>query len=124
MTSRDRKDPPQAHETPARPATETEREREARKAHESHALDEALQETFPTSDPVSPFVPAIRTSGEPMPDHAGRCAHPACTCDVSPPDRWCSDACRDQQQGYGHPRDTCQCGHARCRHTGSAASVA
>lgn len=122
MSSRDRKDPPQVPETPARP--ETEREREARKAHESHALDEALQETFPTSDPVSPFVPAIRTSAEPGPDHGDRCALPACTCAVSPPDAWCCDACRDQQQGHGHASETCRCGHAQCRHTASAAPVA
>jgi hypothetical protein len=33
-------------------------ERTRRKRHESDNLDEALQETFPASDPVSPFVPA------------------------------------------------------------------
>lgn len=122
MTSRDRKDLPHAHEHAVPPAAETEREREARKAHESHALDEALQETFPTSDPVSPFVPAVRSSGEPAPDHSHRCAHPACTCSVSAPDLWCSDACRDQQQGYGTAHATCGCGHATCRHSGHAAS--
>lgn len=33
-------------------------EREQRKAHESALTDEAIEETFPASDPVSPFVPA------------------------------------------------------------------
>ena len=30
----------------------------AQKAHENDLLDEAIEETFPASDPVSPFVPA------------------------------------------------------------------
>jgi hypothetical protein len=33
-------------------------ERAQRKRHESDNLDQALKETFPASDPVSPFVPA------------------------------------------------------------------
>ena len=32
--------------------------RERRLRHENDNLDEALEETFPASDPVSPFVPA------------------------------------------------------------------
>ncbi len=39
-----------AEETPAQ-------ERE-RKQHQSEAQDEALEETFPASDPVAPFIPA------------------------------------------------------------------
>lgn len=31
---------------------------EQRKQHESENQDEALEETFPASDPVSPFIPA------------------------------------------------------------------
>ncbi|HEY6943325.1 hypothetical protein [Dokdonella sp.] len=124
MTHRDRKDLPPATGTARTPAAESEHERAARKAHESHALDEALQETFPTSDPVSPFVPALRSSDEPAPDHAARCAHPACTCDVAPPDRWCSNACRDRRQGYAVAHETCGCGHASCRHANAAASAA
>lgn len=38
--------------------TETPTERRERKKHESENQDEALEETFPASDPVSPFVPA------------------------------------------------------------------
>jgi hypothetical protein len=37
---------------------ESEEERRQRKRHESDNQDEALEETFPGSDPVSPFVPA------------------------------------------------------------------
>jgi hypothetical protein len=37
---------------------ETPDERRRRKASESDNLDEAVEETFPASDPVSPFVPA------------------------------------------------------------------
>jgi hypothetical protein len=54
--NRDRKDPPE----PAREQDypETPEEKQRRKAHESDNQDEALEETFPASDPVSPFVPA------------------------------------------------------------------
>lgn len=37
---------------------ETPAEAEKRKRHESDDLDEALEETFPASDPVSPFIPS------------------------------------------------------------------
>jgi hypothetical protein len=53
---RDRKDPPLDGETPA--SEESAAERAKRKAHESRLLDEAIEESFPASDPVSPFVPA------------------------------------------------------------------
>lgn len=53
---RDRKDTPppgeqvECEETPA--------QRRERKQHESENQDQSLEETFPASDPVSPFVPA------------------------------------------------------------------
>jgi hypothetical protein len=56
MTSsgaRDRKDPKAAP-----PATETPEQKDRRKRKESRNLDDALEETFPASDPVSPFIPA------------------------------------------------------------------
>lgn len=53
---RDRKDTASADEEVEFRETETQREK--RKAHESANHDEALEETFPASDPVSPFVPA------------------------------------------------------------------
>jgi hypothetical protein len=37
---------------------ESAEEATARKEHASDNQDEALEETFPASDPVSPFVPA------------------------------------------------------------------
>ena len=37
---------------------ETEAEKKSRKDHASENQDKALEETFPASDPVSPFVPA------------------------------------------------------------------
>ena len=55
-TNQDRKDPPIDDGKASRP--ESERERVERKRHESDNQDEALEETFPASDPVSPFVPA------------------------------------------------------------------
>ena len=56
MPNQDRKDPPIPGQAPCPP--ETEEERAARKRRESENQDEALEETFPASDPVSPFVPA------------------------------------------------------------------
>ncbi len=54
--SRDRKDVPDPRAPP--PAPEHPAQRERRKRHESDNQDQALEETFPASDPVSPFVPA------------------------------------------------------------------
>lgn len=49
----DRKDPG------SRPhPAESDADKRRRKSHESENLDEAVDETFPASDPVSPFVPA------------------------------------------------------------------
>jgi len=53
---RDKKDPPAEDEE--RQAPETPSKRQERKQHESENQDQALEETFPASDPVSPFVPA------------------------------------------------------------------
>jgi hypothetical protein len=53
----DRKDIPPPLDPP--PAGEAPLDRSRRKRHESDNLDEALAETFPASDPVSPFVPAV-----------------------------------------------------------------
>lgn len=56
--NRDRKDLPEDdHGTPRH---ESPGERRQRKEKESENQDEALEETFPASDPVSPFVPARR----------------------------------------------------------------
>jgi len=56
MATRDRKDPPDRNR--GMPLPEKPAERRRRKEHESRNQDEALEETFPASDPVSPFVPA------------------------------------------------------------------
>ena len=52
---RDRKDTP----TPGQQVEceETAAQRKERKQHESENHDHALEETFPASDPVSPFIP-------------------------------------------------------------------
>lgn len=55
--SRDRKDLPHSSD-PKVDCHESPESRARRKREESKALDEALEETFPGSDPVSPFVPA------------------------------------------------------------------
>lgn len=54
--TRDRKDPPGPDEV--RDCEESTEQRAKRKQHESDNHDEALEETFPASDPVSPFIPA------------------------------------------------------------------
>ena len=56
MHSQDAKDPPLPGA--GTPAPEPPRARAQRKLHADDNLDEALEETFPASDPVSPFVPA------------------------------------------------------------------
>lgn len=53
---RDRKDPPGPHEPLE--GSESGRQRVRRKAKEDANMDQALEETFPASDPVSPFIPA------------------------------------------------------------------
>src|SRR5690606_23644579 len=55
--NRDRKDLPDP--TP-QGTDESPTERRERKQRESENQDEALEETFPASDPVSPFIPAKR----------------------------------------------------------------
>ena len=62
----DRKDP--GHGGDIRQG-ETPDDRRRRKASESDNLDEAVEETFPASDPVSPFVPAKAPEED---DAAGR----------------------------------------------------
>ena len=111
MNSKDRKDTPHADDKHHQKADETPHERASRKAKESDALDEALEETFPTSDPVSPFVPAVPTeaaSGKDKP-----CAHAACDCRVAEDRQWCSDTCRAAASG-AHASAHCGCGHAAC----------
>ena len=55
--NRDRKDPP---DPSSQNADESPAGRRERKQRESENQDEALEETFPASDPVSPFIPAKR----------------------------------------------------------------
>lgn len=54
--NRDRKDTPRDDTNPH--PDESAGERRQRKDHADENQDEALEETFPASDPVSPFVPA------------------------------------------------------------------
>ncbi len=54
--SRDRKDPPT--ESKQDRCHETAEQQRQRRQKASENQDEALEETFPASDPVSPFVPA------------------------------------------------------------------
>ncbi|WP_246064691.1 hypothetical protein [Pseudoluteimonas lycopersici] len=54
--NQDRKDPAIPSDEPSKP--ETSLQRFKRKQRENENQDEALEETFPASDPVSPFIPA------------------------------------------------------------------
>jgi hypothetical protein len=115
MTHQDRKDPPLDPDGTAEHKPETPRERDERKAKESANLDDALEETFPSSDPVSPFVPARAPDAAPAESKPQTCAHAGCGCDVRPGDTFCSDACRDAQQGYAdRSAGGCPCGHPEC----------
>lgn len=61
MNTHDRKDPGRQHTDKGHDDEtnhESPDERGKRKQDESDKQDEALEETFPASDPVSPFVPA------------------------------------------------------------------
>jgi hypothetical protein len=62
MPERDRKDLPHSQPSSAAPADETAGERAARKARESRALDEALEETFPTRRSNGAPTPAATSS--------------------------------------------------------------
>jgi len=55
VMERDQKDPPLPGENNAKESPAEQRAREAR-TQRNH--EEALEETFPASDPISPFVPA------------------------------------------------------------------
>ncbi|MGY0556902.1 MULTISPECIES: hypothetical protein [unclassified Lysobacter] len=71
MSNRDQKDPPASDLKPGQPKTpESTAERRQREKHQNENQDEALEETFPASDPVSPFVAAKR------PDPAGTRSSP------------------------------------------------
>lgn len=58
MASHDRKDNKHPDDGSNREPSETPEARRQRKAKESDNQDEALEETFPASDPVSPFIPS------------------------------------------------------------------
>lgn len=55
-SARDAKDPPSPN---SHPVSEAPAEKKERKAHTDDNLDKALRKTFPASDPISPFVPAV-----------------------------------------------------------------
>jgi hypothetical protein len=122
MSSRDRKDPPHPSDEKRQEVDESTRERAARKAKESDALDEALQETFPTSDPVSPFVPAVPS--EPAGVERRTCSHAGCGCQVDVDEKWCSEQCRSHGQSAAHAGGACDCGHAGCNRHGTRAAAA
>lgn len=65
MPNRDRKDLDHPHSKGQPAAPETAESRQQRKDRESENQDEALEETFPASDPVSPFIPAKMPDPEP-----------------------------------------------------------
>jgi hypothetical protein len=57
MTSHDRKNTRRPANDPSH-GQDAEKKRHAQKQHQDDIHDQALEETFPASDPVSPFIPA------------------------------------------------------------------
>ena len=125
MSHQDRKDPPLSPEATEAP-NESHAQRQERKAKESANLDQALEETFPSSDPISPFVPAKAPDGDPPAEErtgTRTCRHEGCSCEVST-GYWCSEACMNAQQGYsGGAVEGCPCGHAHCSGVHSQAAI-
>jgi hypothetical protein len=127
MSHQDRKDPPLGSASPCE-SDESPADRHERKARESANLDQALEETFPSSDPVSPFVPA-KVPGDAQAGAASAatktCRHDRCSCPVAGDDHWCSEACMNTQQGYAEAASRgCPCGHAGCSGAASHVSAA
>lgn len=65
LTNQDHKDPPVSGTTAAPPKKDPEPDAAPKidpdpRQHDSDNQDEALEETFPASDPVSPFISAKR----------------------------------------------------------------
>jgi hypothetical protein len=123
--TRDRKDLPPPGEDVGQQPVETPEQRDARKDAESASLDQALEETSPASDPISPFVPAIgsvdrKDDTTQAPESSAvasvACGHTRCRCLVQAPEIWCSETCRDQQQGFDDADDRCNCDHEACTH--------
>ncbi len=45
----------------------------------------------------------------------GRCAHPACRCEVPEGEAYCSEHCRERVESpLADQDDRCQCGHPAC----------
>src|SRR5690606_30887472 len=68
--------------------------------------------------PSLPTTPESQETAEiaqasPEREIAPRCAHEPCACPAAPESEWCSDACRDAQQGYSRSAG-CPCGHPDC----------
>jgi hypothetical protein len=47
---------------------------------------------------------------------ANKCQHPTCSCDVSPGEKFCSDACRDLADTSSAAETRCGCDHDTCVH--------
>lgn len=64
MSSKDRKDVAHPYDQ-HKDDSETPAEQKGRKRKEAENQDEALEETFPASDPVSPFIPSKTRKDDP-----------------------------------------------------------
>lgn len=64
MSSKDRKDIAHPYDQ-HKDKNETPAEQKGRKRKEAENHDEALEETFPASDPVSPFIPSKPRKDDP-----------------------------------------------------------
>lgn len=86
-------------------------------SHESSdtlAAVRAVAHGVPTSPPTSETQSSAEIAqAAPEREIMPRCAHQACACPAEPNSEWCSEQCRDAQQGYS-AASICPCAHAGC----------
>lgn len=74
----------------------------------------AAAQGVPTSPPTSETQSSAEIAqAAPEREIMPRCAHQSCACPAEPNSEWCSEECRDAQQGYS-AAPICPCGHAAC----------
>lgn len=74
----------------------------------------------PVDTPADSQTTADIAEAAPERELIARCVHEACHCAAANGSEWCSDACRDAQQGFSKAA-RCPCGHAPCAQQGGYA---
>jgi hypothetical protein len=85
--------------------------------HEQDVMAPAREVAAALTDPTPPDPPAATVASTTGGGHEGAtfsgCAQDGCACTAPADTPWCSDACRDAQQGISQG-STCPCGHSGC----------